>query len=471
MIPTPVVPDLPTQPHLLNQPVLPDRDDTLVALATAPMPAGVAVVRLSGPKAWGIAKKLSGRAELVHGQLHYCRLRDPAGKLLDRGYVVGFAAPRSFTGQDVVELHVHGSLAVVARIQDVCCEYGARPARAGEFTMRAVDHGKLDLVQAEALADLIAVRSEAGRQAALAHLDGALSTQLQALRQPVLRLLAEVEARLDFASEEDVGVLDRTAALQRLLGVQTEVQRLLSATASSRIRLRGARVALYGAPNAGKSTLFNRLCGRDRALVDARPGTTRDVLEADGLLGDVLVTWVDTAGLRWTTDPVEAAGTQRASAEAEQADVVLWLQDGSAAASTLAAPPVRTGAVLAVRTKADLAAESSLADHEVWGAALAVSAHTGTGLALLQQRIEQAVQTLEQPGPAGALLLRDRHVAGLQRASGALVAAGTALQEDWPLELAAGDLREAAEALGEILGVLTPDDVLGAIFSQFCIGK
>lgn len=455
---------------------MPDADgqETIVALATAPQPAGVAVVRLSGPLAGPIALSLSGRDTLPHGQLCFGPLRDAGGALLDRGYVVHFAGPRSFTGEDVAELHLHGSLAVVDRVLDVCVAHGARLARPGEFSLRAFEHGKLDLTQAEALADLIAARTEVGREAALAHLDGALSRELEALRQPVLRLLAEVEARLDFSHEGEVGVLDRAHARALLVALQTRLDVLLAGARASRVRLRGARLALYGLPNAGKSTLFNALCGRQRALVDSRPGTTRDVLEAEAVLGGVLVTLVDTAGLRDTNDPVEAAGTRLATEEARQADLVLWLHDASTSEPPPPAPRSLPGAreaiVLAVRTKADLAAQpAAVAGFDP--AALLVSAHTGQGMAALREAVDSALRGLAHSSGSEARALRSRHVAGLQTARQAADAALQALDTGLPLEFAAGDLREVATALGEVVGVLVPDDVLGAIFSQFCIGK
>lgn len=451
-----------------------DGQETIVALATAPQPAGVAIVRLSGPLAGPIARSLSGRAQLPHAQLCFGALRIPGGDLLDRGYVVLFAAPRSFTGEDVAELHVHGSMAVVDRLLDVCVGLGARLARPGEFSFRAFEHGKLDLTQAEALADLIAARTDVAREAALAHLDGALSRELEALRQPVLRLLAEVEARLDFSHEAEVGALDRAHARTLLVGLHERLGALLAGARASRVRLRGARVALYGPPNAGKSTLFNALCGRQRALVDARPGTTRDVLEAEAVLGGVQVTLVDTAGLRDTNDPVEAAGTRLASEEARQADLVLWLHDASS--SELPPPPpqslpgARQAVVLAVRTKADLATQPAVVPGFDPAAAL-VSAHTGQGMEALRAAVEAALRGLAHSSGSEARALRSRHVAGLQTAQQATEAALQALDAGLPLELAAGDLREVATALGEVVGVLVPDDVLGAIFSQFCIGK
>lgn len=431
---------------------------TIAALATAPGHAGVAVVRVSGPEALVIGQTLSHRQQLPHAQMRYGPLRHEDA-LIDHGYVVAFHAPRSFTGEDCVEFHVHGSPAVVDRLLEVLASLGARPARAGEFTLRAFEHGRLDLVQAEALADLITARSEAARQAALAHLDGALSRRLEALRQPVVALQAEVEARLDFADE--TGHIDRQAMAAKLRQLQTQLVELRGTARAGRLRLHGVRVVLYGAPNAGKSTLFNALVGAERALVDARPGTTRDTIELTTQLGGVALTWIDTAGVRDTDDRVERAGTERARAEVAHADVVLWLDDGSGAS----VPAPEGGAVvMQVRSKTDL-----LPGERARGA-WQVSATTGEGVAALRQAVVAAVQAMVSPaGAEQAAVARARHVQGLADAEAALARAQAAL--DGPLELLADDLRDAADALSELTGKLVADDVLGAIFSQFCIGK
>ncbi len=440
--------------------------ETIAALATAPGSAGVAIVRISGPLAPHIACTLSGRplADLRHGQLKFGALRDPQGRLLDRGYVTVLNPPHTFTGEAVAELQVHGSPAVVARLLAVVVQLGARPALPGEFTLRAYQHGRLDLLQAEALADLVSARSEAARLAALDHLDGALSRALLDLRQPIVQALAEVEARLDFATEADVGVLDRQAWAQVLHDLHTRVAALLGTARAGRLRLHGARVVLYGAPNAGKSTLLNALCGADRALVDARPGTTRDTIEVTTAPEGVQVTWIDTAGVRDATDPVEQQGTARAQAEAEHADLVLWIQDGSQPVDD--ARPPRQPLVLRVRTKADL--PTYLAEQGT----LAVSVHANLGVTELLTAVVAALRDLgELPRGEQVAITRERHAEGLRQALQALERAQLALGDDEPLELAAADLREATQALDELIGTVTPDDVLGAVFSRFCIGK
>ena len=450
--------------------------DTLVAAATAPAPAGVAIVRLSGPRAIAIAARLAGRPEsaLVHGHMRFGALRDGAGGVLDRGYTVAFRGPRSFTGEDVAEFHVHGSPAVVARVIEAACALGARPAAAGEFSARAFHYGRLDLVQAEALMDLVSARSESARLAALDHLDGALGRRLLALRQPLLAILADLEARLDFGSEDGVGEVDRVQLIRTIAELAADIEALRATARAGRVRLHGARVVLFGAPNAGKSTLFNALCGAERALVDARPGTTRDTIEVLAAPEGVPLTWVDTAGVRDTADPVEAQGTARARAEAAHADVVLWLQDGAAPPCTLPDPGAGDSlpVVLDVCSKADQGAHPQVAAQPRWQAALRVSAHPGQGVAALQAAVVAAVRALAEPGRTnGVAITRERHAEGLRQASEALLRAGDALGEGLPLELVAADVRDAADALGEMTGAVVADDVLAAVFSRFCIGK
>ncbi len=448
--------------------------DTIVALATAPLPAGVAVVRVSGPLALPIAQSLSGKAQFLPGFMQYCTLRDRRGQAVDRGYVVFFAGPKSFTGHDIAEFHVHGSRAVTDRVCVEACHLGARPAEPGEFTQQAFEQGKLDLPQVEALADLIAARSEVGRATALAQLDGQLSEVLMNLRTPVLRVLAELEARLDFGAEQDVGALDLPAMQDQLRALAATMQALAATAHAGQARLQGARVALYGAPNAGKSTLFNALLGHDRALVDAQPGTTRDTIEAQTAPQGLLITWIDTAGVRATDDRVEAAGRQRALREIAQADLVLWLEDGAQPPAELP-PPEGQGSVLRVLTKADQPPWHPEQNPQ-W---LRVSAASGLGLTALLDRV---VATLHdqmagiRPGGATDLkaaevvVTRQRHADALLRAADDLQRAADALGHAG-LEYAAADAHQAADTLDELLGTTTADDVLGVIFSQFCIGK
>ncbi len=443
--------------------------DTIVALATAPVPAGLAVVRLSGPRSLVIVQTLAHVTALPHAQMRFVALR-VGDELLDRGYAVGFHAPRSFTGEDVAELQVHGSLAVVDRLIAACVDLGARMARPGEFSQRAYENGKLDLLQAEALADLISARAESGRQAALLALDGVLSQALAALRSPLILAIADLEARIDFASEPHLAEVDRPAMAQRLTDLAEQLRALLGTASAGRIRLHGARVVLYGAPNAGKSTLFNSLCGADRALVDARPGTTRDTVEVQTAPEGVLVTWIDTAGLRDAVDPVEQAGRLRAETEAAHADVVIWLEDRSRPFSDLP-PPQSAAHVLRVLNKTDLPADPDWQQRADWQDALALSAQQNRSVQPLRAAVVAAVRASADGTLGQVALSRARHVTAVQTAVAALDRAQSALESRFPLEMLAADLRDAALALDELTGAIVPDDVLDAVFSSFCIGK
>lgn len=459
---------------------MPQDAATIFAPATAPGAAALAIVRVSGPAALPIVADLCGRdvATLRHGQLRRASLRDATGAALDDAMVVVFHAPRSATGEDVAELHLHGSPAVVAAVCRALSAAGAVPAGPGEFSRRAVLAGKMSLLQAEATADLIDARAESARQAALAALDGRVAAAIAALRSPLVEALAEVEARLDFGLEDDVDTLDRSE-LARRAWQQAAAMEALSATAdAARLRLQGARVVLFGPTNAGKSTLFNSLCGDDRALVHDAPGTTRDVVEARVLWGGLEVVLVDTAGVREGAGPVEAAGIARSYAALQAADVVLWLRDAAqsrdpgtelvmvgddAGPRSSMAPGA---SLLRVASRADLAPSAVVAGD----VDLAVSAHVPSQVAALRAAIE--AQLARRLGPDGGLvLLRERHAAALRAAAEATLRAATALVDDLPLEFVAADLRDAAAALDELIGTVVADDVLDVVFARFCIGK
>lgn len=445
---------------------------TIVALASASGIAGVAVVRLSGSEAVAIASALCASTDMPHGQMQLRTLREPLTNApIDTGYVVYFGAPRSYTGEDIVEFHVHGSPAGVDRLIAACCAGGARIADRGEFTQRALGNGKLDLAQAEGLLDVLHAQAEHQHNAALAHLDGRLSRAIDLLRQPLLRVTAEIEARIDFAAEPHLAHFDRGPIRALLLDIAERTQALAATAQAGRVRLRGARVVLAGAPNAGKSTLLNALVGHDRAIVDPRPGTTRDTLEVATAPEGVLVTWIDTAGLRLATDSVEAQGTARALGEVEHADLVLWIIDQGAPPSAL---PATTASVLRVRNKSDGPEHPSVRTDPQWHQSLAVCALNGDSIDELRRAVVNQVRSLGSIGQgAQVAIARQRHADGLQRAEQAVRAALAQLEPlaELALELVAADLRDAIDALDELTGPMTPDDVLAAIFSEFCIGK
>ncbi len=433
---------------------------TIFALASGAGRAAVAVMRLSGP---GAARALAALAgSLPHPrQASLRRLRHPAtGEVLDRALVLWFPGPRSYTGEDLAELHLHGGPAVIAGVAEALAAYGARPAEPGEFTRRAFLHGKLDLTAAEGIADLISAETAAQRRQALRQADGALAALYGGWAARLTRMLARQEAFIEFEEEDLPGDLDaRVAAEAAALSAEIAAH-LADGGRGERLR-EGLMVAILGAPNAGKSSLLNALAGREAAIVSARAGTTRDVVEVRLDLGGVPVTLADTAGLREATDEIEAEGVRRARRRAEEADLVLavFAADAPPDAETLVL--LGRPGVMAVANKTDLAPPPP-----ALGAAVPVSARTGAGLAALRQRL--AAEAVARVPPATeALLTRPRHRAALQEALSWLEGLASA-----PLpELRAEALRAAVRAIGRITGQVGVEAVLDAVFGEFCIGK
>ncbi len=432
--------------------------DPIVALATPPGRSALAVIRLSGAGAFGIAARvIPGFRVDPPRTAHYAAFRDAAGQLIDRGIYLVFAGPRSETGEDVVEFQCHGGLAVPARLVAAIEAAGARPAHRGEFTRRAVMHGKLDLLQAEALGDLIDAEAPAQARAALVQLEGGLSRRIAALRAGLVELLALLAYDVDFPEEDDGPVArDRIEAARAtvLAGVE---QLLGTAPLADRVR-RGALVVLAGPPNAGKSSLFNALLGHERALVTEIPGTTRDAIEAHVEFHGWPIRLVDTAGLGEATDRLDALGQAMGRRFVEGADLVVEL--GGSAARRLGGS---ASGRLAVRSKADLGGE---------GEGLPVSAVTGQGLAELKRAI---VEQLFQSGAGFAdlepALTRERHRAALSTARDALAATATQLGPRGEAVLAAHHVQEAVRALDGLVGVVDVEEVLDRVFASFCVGK
>ena len=433
--------------------------DTIFALATPPGRGAIAILRLSGP---GTDAAL---AALGAGGLkaRYAALRALShdGRPIDQALVLRFPAPNSYTGEDCAELHLHGGRAVVEAASEALVALGLRPADPGEFTRRAFENGRMDLAQAEAVADLIDAETAAQASQALGQLDGALSQTYAGFRRDLLTALALVEAEIDFPDEEVPDNLARSAGpvLDRLIADLKAA--LADARRGERVR-EGYRIVLIGETNAGKSSLFNALVAREAAIVTPIAGTTRDVLDADLIIGGYAVTLSDTAGLRDSTDPVEAEGVRRARARAEAADVRLWVR-GPDDAEGDAAGFARPGDLL-VRTKADLGAAPSVAGYE----ALSISTTTGLGLASLHDWISARLAR-DLSGADFPAVTRERH---RRRLAEALVAAeaGRAALEVAP-EMAGDDLRRAADALARVTGAIGVEDILGEVFSTFCIGK
>ncbi|MDO1559095.1 tRNA uridine-5-carboxymethylaminomethyl(34) synthesis GTPase MnmE [Brevundimonas sp. 2R-24] len=429
--------------------------DTIFALATAPGRAALAVIRLSGPAAWEAAAAL-GATNLEPRQAHLRKLLEPNGEGLDEALVVGFRGPASFTGEDVVELHLHGGPAVVHAVTRALLGQGLRAAEPGEFARRAFEAGRLDLTQAEGIADLIDAESDAQRRQALGQLDGAMAGRAAAWRADLVRILARLEAAIDFPDE----ALPEDLASSMGGPISDLAQRLrqaLSEGARGEAVRDGFQVALVGPPNAGKSTLFNGLLERDAAIVTDIPGTTRDVLEGALNLGGYRVVLFDTAGLRDTHDVVEAEGVRRARLRAETAHLRLHLRDGRTAETVDTGP-----ADWWVRTRADMTGTRAS------GPRVFDTAPGPEGVAGLRQALAAHVaQSLS--GSEFPAVTRARHARRLSMAIEALEQAGAALSIG--PELAAEDVRAAAAALDGLTGRIGVEDVLDEVFSSFCIGK
>lgn len=444
--------------------------DTIVAPATAPGRAGIGVLRLSGPRAFAIAETLCGQAPQP-GRARRARFHAADGSLLDDGLLLAFAAPRSFTGEDVVELHGHGNPLLLAAVQARCIALGARAARPGEFSERAFLEGKLDLAQAEAVADLIAAGSEAALRAARRSLEGVFSARVEELVEALTALRVQVEAGIDFP-EEAIEPL-AGAALAGHWQAARALHAALAADAARGARLvDGLHVVLVGAPNAGKSALLNALAGAERAIVTPIPGTTRDLLREGLRLDGVELTLVDSAGLRDSADPVEAEGIRRARAEAAKADLRLAVLDDREADAAMARLAAEFAAehhagVLWVHTHADLTGRVGAHEDRTDGLHLWIDASRGEGLDALRQALREAAG---DGGGAGVFSARARHLEAIARA-GALLDAATAQWRAGQAELAAEDLRLAQDALGEITGRVSADALLGRVFASFCIGK
>ncbi|MCE5233832.1 MAG: tRNA uridine-5-carboxymethylaminomethyl(34) synthesis GTPase MnmE [Mizugakiibacter sp.] len=443
--------------------------DTIAAVATPPGAGGVGVLRVSGPQARTIARTLLGRAPRPR-RAHLATFRDAAGEALDRGLLLYFPAPHSYTGEHVLELHAHGSPVVLELLLRRVCALGARPARAGEFSERAFLNGKLDLAQAEAVADLIAAGSESAARAALRSLEGEFSLRVRALLDALTRLRVHVEAAIDFP-EEEIDFLADPAIAAQLAALREGLAALLAETRRGVRLADGLHVVIVGRPNAGKSSLLNALAASERAIVADIPGTTRDVLRERVQLDGIELTLADTAGLRDSGDVVEREGVRRARAELERADLALLVSDAARAEvdrALLATLPAEAARVVIVN-KIDLdgaAPRRETRGRDTW---LWLSALSGAGLELLREELKRRAGLGE--GAAGAFSARTRHVLALERVAAHLEGAALTLVETRAGELAAEELRQAQHALGEITGEFSSDDLLGAIFASFCIGK
>jgi tRNA modification GTPase len=451
--------------------------DTIFALSSGRPPVAIAVVRISGPRAGVALEKLIGRVPEPR-KAALARVRDPAsGDVIDQALALWFPGPHSETGEDVAELQVHGGHAVIAGVLDALGRItGCRIAEAGEFTRRAFENGKLDLTAVEGLADLIAAETTAQRQLALRQLKGLIGDRAEAWRRRLIEALALVEARIDFSDEADVPEDLVQPALHAAQQLRDEIAASL-ADGGRGERLRdGLVVAIAGPPNAGKSTLLNRLARREAAIVSPYPGTTRDVIEVHLDLGGYPVTVLDTAGIRGSDDPVEQEGVRRASARAAAADLVLWAIDASASGGAVIERPANLAKTRAwlVENKIDLVkadprtGASNYPDNE-YEFTLSVSAETGAGIELLVAALARFARQFFG-STESVLVTRGRHRFALTETVAALDRALT-VQRSGREELIAEELRLAATTLGRLTGRVDVEDILDVIFRDFCIGK
>jgi tRNA modification GTPase len=432
--------------------------DTIFAPATAAGRAAVAVVRLSGPGTAGAVRALAGRLPAAR-RASLRRLTDPSGRAIDEALVLWLPAPGSYTGEDSAEFHVHGGPAVVSALVEALSALGLRLAEPGEFTRRGFEHGKLDLAQAEGVADLVDAETEGQRRQALAQLGGRLSTVQARWRDGLVRALSMLEAAVDFPDEElPADVAGRARPILEILADELEAA-AADVERGEQVR-EGFRIALLGAPNAGKSTLLNALAKREAAIVSATPGTTRDIIEVPMVLGGYKVIVADTAGLRRTEDEIEAEGVRRAEAWAETAGLRVWLVDGYGDPDPEIPASLKRGDIVLL-TKRDLGEGLEGLPGEPF------TARSPNDVAWLERSLtETVVEALAGGEPPAATRLRHRELLGeaAQRLRHALA-------QDQALELAAEDVRLAARALDRITGRIDPEEVLGRIFSTFCIGK
>jgi len=436
--------------------------DTIVAAATPPGRGGIGIVRVSGPAAGSIAAGMLGSVPRPR-YATTAGFADAEGRAIDRGLALFFPAPRSFTGEDVLELHGHGGPVVMGLLIRRVLELGARPARPGEFSERAFHNDKIDLAQAEAIADLIGAGSAQAARAALGSLVGEFSREVTELGLRIMNLRVFVEAAIDFP-DEDADFLDSPAVRERLTDITARFGKIVSAASQGRALSEGLSVVIAGRPNAGKSSLLNALAGHDAAIVTGIPGTTRDLLRERIDIDGLPIHVIDTAGLRDSPDVIEEEGMRRARAEMRRADLVLYVIDSSAGLSPgeLDALP-EDPPVLPLWNKSDIASAPAAS------AGLAISALTGAGLPELRERLKAAAGYRDSD--AGAFSARQRHLDALARAERLVRSAEARLAARATFELVAEELRLAQQALGEITGEVTSDALLGAIFSSFCIGK
>ena len=461
-------------------------DSTICAISTADGTGGIAVIRVSGKDAIDITSKVwQGKpiGQMPSHTAHLGRIVGPDGYVVDEVVLTLFRSPRSFTGDDTIEISCHGSVWIQQQIINLLIAAGCRMATGGEFTQRAFLNGRLDLSQAEAIADLIASSSQAAHRIAFSQMRGQFSHRLAQLREQLLEFVSLMELELDF-SEEEVEFADRSRLLALATDIHTEISRLEQSFAVGNAIKNGIPVAIVGETNVGKSTLLNTLLHDDRALVSDIHGTTRDVIEDTIVIAGTLFRLIDTAGIRTTSDVVESMGIERTFRKLDQASIVLWLIDATAPTddihttfTRIANATADTTLIVPIINKADLAtanqlsaAADAIASHLPQAQSLQISAKSAIGIDTLQQRI-CALAALPQNDANEVIVTNARHYAALRSARQAIERAIDGLRNGLSGDFVSQDIRETMHYLGEITGEITPNDILGTIFSHFCIGK
>lgn len=440
------------------------KDRTISAIATSTGIGGIGIVRLSGSEALSIAKKMTKIEEFKPRFAHFSPFLGGDGTPIDEGVVIFYKGPNSFTGEDVIELQGHGGLTVLSRVLARTIELGATPARRGEFSERAFLNGKLDLVQAEAIHDLIVSQSEAQAKAAMNSLSGNFSKRVKTLLDTLIQLRVYIEAAIDF-SEEDIDFISDGNVLAGLNDLNEKVTELLASAGSGKLLTDGLNVVIAGKPNAGKSSLLNALSGEETAIVTDIEGTTRDVLREQIVIEGVPIHMIDTAGLRETEDKIEAEGIKRAKREMESADLVLWMHDDGSEEERVDDEILALNLpIIYLHNKIDISGKSPgiYEDH------IAMSAKTGEGLELVKAAILERAGYDAQEGLFSA---RERHLFSLKDVLAHFDVALSLIKSEHSIELVAEELRLAQIALGEITGEFSSDALLGEIFSNFCVGK
>jgi len=453
------------------------RDDTIVALATPAGTGALGILRISGPQTQAVVQALCSKSKVMSWPSHQAKLARiyDGERLVDEALVTLFKGPKSFTGDDTAELSLHGSPYILEQVIRLCLQRGARLAEPGEFTFRAFVNGRFDLSQAEAVADLIAADNEHAHRVAMNQMRGGFADEIKALREQLIHFASLLELELDF-SEEDVEFADRRQLLALLAHIRQVVEHLRSSFQRGNVIKHGVATVIAGKPNAGKSTLLNALLNEEKAIVSPIPGTTRDVIEDTIVLGGVKFRLIDTAGLREATDVIEQIGVERTKEKLKQAAVVVYLFDlvESTAASVLEEiAGLQTGEtpLVLVGNKSDLLLDGKqLRDwQEAFPGMLLLAAKAGEGLATLEARLLEVVHAngLQQD----KLVANARHEQALGRATESLLSVEAGLAGGISSELVAQDIRRTLHFLGEITGEVSTDDLLGNIFSKFCIGK